>query len=173
MDCCFSAAAAQGNCVAIPYFVAIILPLHTLLSPKDIRPSLDPGHPLQLSLNLNTSCCMLLNLPPSHPAQEMLDYHPHFLREAEVGVRKRPPRLGSAHQGPRSHSHAPGLLPLALTWLLRTVCPAPWQILPLSKPTLTVPHARQYPSLSSVSPREVQRVGSQASEPQLNFGFHN
>ena len=109
--------------------------------------------------------------PISHGSGDV-GLSPHFLREAKGGVRKRPPRLGSAHQGPRSHSHAPGFLPLALTWLLRTACPAPWQILPLSKPTLTVPHARQYPSLS-VSPREVQRVGSQASEPQLNFGFHN
>ena len=84
-------------------------PSHTLLSPKDLRPSLDPGHPLQLSPNLNTrSCHLLLNLPPSHPAQEMLNYHPTFSGKLRGGVRKCPPRLGSAHQGPCSHSHDPG-----------------------------------------------------------------
>ena len=105
---CLSGACSGRSCCN-SVFCGCHPPSHTLLSPKDLRPSLDPGHPLQLSPNLNTrSCHLLLNLPPSHPAQEMLNYHPTFSGKLGGGVRKCPPRLGSAHQGPCSHSHGPG-----------------------------------------------------------------
>lgn len=167
-------APAQGNCVAILYFVAIILPLHALLSPKDIRPSLNPGHPLQLSPNLNTQGCrMLLKLPPSHPAQEMLDYHP-TLSGRPRGV------LGSALPGWALHIRdlAPILMLLAFAFGFDLV---PQNSLPCSladSPSLKAnPHGPPCQaasiSLLTVSPREVQRVGSQASEPQLYFSFHN
>ena len=113
LGCCFSTAPCQHNCVAIPYFAVVILLLHALLSPKDLCPSLDPVRPLQLSQNLNTqSCRTLFNLLPPCPAQEMLGCVPIFLWRLKGDVRWPPlscsPRLGSAHQGPRSHSHAPG-----------------------------------------------------------------
>lgn len=99
---------------------------------------------------------------PISPGSGDVGLSPHFVREAE-GV------LGSALPGWALHIRdlAPILmllafLPLALTWFLRTACPAPGRF-SLSQSQPSGPHAKQRPSLLTVSPREVQRVGSQAS----------
>lgn len=131
--------------------------LRTSVSPRPTR------HPLQLSPNLNTQGCrMLLKLPPSHPAQEMLDYHP--LCQRGRGVLGTPSQAGLCTSGTSLPFSCSWLLPLALTWFLRTACPAPLA----DSPSQSQPSRSPMPSSVHLSPHSLSSGGSEGGLSQAS-----